>query len=174
MADELIDVVDQKGVVLRQVMKSDAHVTGDLHSCVIGEVRDMDGNWVLIKQASDRQDAGQYVSPVGGHVSAGEDNDTALLRESFEEVGLQDFEYTYVGTFTYDRYVIGRQENHLMAVYRIKVDPARMTLGEEAVSWKVFSESELKTALNEHPENFGAAFIALLESFYPNMLAEKV
>jgi len=32
----------------------------------------------MVKQASDKQDAGQYVSPVGGHVTSGETDIEAL------------------------------------------------------------------------------------------------
>lgn len=174
MADELIDIVDERGTVLRQTLKSQAHASGDLHTCVIGEIRDLSGKWVLIKQASDRQDAGQYVSPVGGHVSAGETDEEAFLREAFEEAGLVDFEYESVGSFTYDRFVIGRQENHSMVVYKITVDPARIILGEESVSWRAFTEAELRSALADRPAEFGDAFRELLKHFYPHMLAEQV
>lgn len=87
---EIVDIVNEHDQVTGQISKQEAHQQGLLHRCVIAEVIDSQGNWKLVKQASDRQDAGQYVSPVGGHVQAGEDPDDALNREAFEEMGLTD------------------------------------------------------------------------------------
>ena len=85
---ELVDVVDEQGTVLKIVLKQEAHRQGLLHKTVISEVIDSSGRWLLVKQSGERQDAGQFVSPVGGHVQAGETEVQALKREAEEEVGL--------------------------------------------------------------------------------------
>jgi isopentenyl-diphosphate delta-isomerase len=172
--DERVDIVDEDENVLGQILKVKAHKTGELHRCVIGEIRDAEGNYVLVEQAADRQDAGQFVAPVGGHVRADETNEAALKREAMEEVGLADFPYSYVGKGVYNRYVLGRQENHLFIVYVITVDPKLIKLGPEAVSWRVFTEDELRQHLVQNPELFGDAHHELLRQFYPNLLPDKV
>lgn len=65
---ERVDIVDEQDNVLYQTTKQEAHKKGLLHRTVISEVKDSKGRWILVKQSSDRQDAGQYVSPVGGHI----------------------------------------------------------------------------------------------------------
>ena len=80
-ASEIVDVVDGKDRVLYQTSKQDAHDKGLLHRTVISEIRDSKGNWILVRQAKDRQDAGQYVSPVGGHVRAHRKFSGAELKE---------------------------------------------------------------------------------------------
>lgn len=85
MHDELVDIVDDACAVLYSVTKTEAHQKGLLHRTVIGEVRDSKGNWLLVQQSADRQDAGQFVSPVGGHVRAGESDEDALRREAMED-----------------------------------------------------------------------------------------
>lgn len=172
MTDELVDIVDEQENLLGQISKFKAHQSGELHKCVIGEIRDHDGNWILVKQASDRQDAGQYVSPVGGHVSAGETNEEALNREAFEEVGLTNTNYRYIGKCIYNRHVINRHENHLFIVYLIEADPIDINLGDEAVEWRAFSEKELERELSTNPEIFGDAFYQLLKQFYPHMIGK--
>jgi len=162
MEDELVDEIDSTGRTLRAVSKHKSHREGWLHRTVIGAVQDPDGNIVLVRQAPDRQDAGQFVAPVGGHVKAGETDDDALRREALEEIGLSDIAFEQLGQFIYDRHVIGRHENHLFVVYRITADPAQIVLGPEAVEHRTFTHTELEEALKTTPEIFGASYHELV------------
>lgn len=169
--DEVVDVIDKDNKILYQANKKTAHQKGLLHRAVVAEIRDSQGKWILVKQAADRQDAGQYVSPVGGHVSAGETEEEALKREALEEVGLKDFEFEYVGRVIYNRHVLGRQENHYFLLYEIFSDEP-ITLGPEAVRYKAFTEAGLKKQLKEKPRQFGDAFWVVIKKFYPYLLRE--
>jgi len=122
-----------------------------------------------VKQSSDRQDPGRYVSPIGGHAGAGETEDEALKREAFEECGLKDFEYKLIGKKIYNRYVLNRQENHYFVVYEIHSDQG-IVLNEEGESFKVFAEEALKKALKDDLEIFGMAFHFVIQTFYPKLL----
>ncbi len=167
---EYVDVVDESGNVLEAVPKTEAHKRGLLHKTVISEVTDSQGRWLLVKQSSDRQDAGQYVSPVGGHVKAGESAIDALKREANEELGLEgDFKYEYVNRAIYNRHVLGRQENHFFIMYTILSD-AEPKLNEESESYKYFTEEELRNELKENPKMFGDAFIFVLKQFFPHII----
>lgn len=169
MKNERVDIVDKDNNILYQTTKEEAHKRGLLHRTVIAELITSKGEWILVKQASDRQDAGQYVSPMGGHVSAGESEEEALKREVKEELGLINFPYKYIGKAMYQRKVIGRDENHYFILYETYSDTPP-TLNHEAVSYKAFSQTELKRALKNSPKQFGAAFIFVVERFYPELL----
>jgi 8-oxo-dGTP pyrophosphatase MutT (NUDIX family) len=170
MDEELVDILGDNDEVVRQELKTGAHKHGWKHKTVIGYLKFGD-DWSLVRQASDRQDAGQLVAPVGGHVKAGESELDALLRESEEEIGTRNITYKHVGNKVFHRQVIGRDENHLFAVYEIQTnDP--VILNEESVAIERFTAAELKNALQEHPENFGDAYYFVLESFYPEYLPE--
>ena len=168
--DEEIDIVDADNKVLYVTTKRQAHEQGLLHRTVISEVFDSRGRWLLIKQAADRQDAGQYVSPIGGHARAGETEDDALKREALEETGLQNFAYRLKGRVVYSREVLGRKENHYFVLYEIQSDEP-LVLNHESVSYRALTEAQLKRELRQYPERFGAAFIRVLEEFYPHLLA---
>ena len=170
--DEIVDIVDRDCTVLYATTKGEAHKDGLLHRTVIARLCNSKGDWILVKQADDRQDAGQYVVPVGGHVQSGESDEDALRREALEETGLTDFTFNLVGKTIYERHVIGRHENHYFIIYSITTDE-KLKLNHESVSYNTFSEDELKKALTETPEKLGAAFFALLEQFYPHLLAAK-
>ena len=167
--DELVDIVDENMNFVRIASKKNAHKEGWLHKCVIGQVIDSNGRWLFVKQASDRQDAGQYVSPMGGHVSVGEKEEDALKREVLEELGIKDFKYEFIGKGIYNREVIGRKENHFFLYYRVFSD-ASPTISQEAESFKYFTESEIKKALKDSPEIFGDAFHYLVKNnFIPHL-----
>lgn len=169
MSDEIVDIVDENDQVLYQVPKKEAHAKGLLHRTVISEIRDSKGNWVLVKQSSDRQDAGQYVSPVGGHAKAGESEDDALKREALEECGIKDFNFKLVGKAIFNRQVLGRQENHYFILYEIYSDDG-VTLNHESEDHRTFSTEELKEEIRKCPEKFGNAFLFILKTFYPELL----
>ena len=168
--DELVDIVDNTGNILEVVSKKEAHKKGLLHKTVISEVIDSKGRWLMVKQASDKQDAGQYVSPVGGHVTSGETDIEALKREANEELGLTgDYKIELVGKKIFNRFVIGRHENHLFVVYKIYSDQ-EPKINEESDSYKYFTEEELKKQLKKSPKMFGDAYHFVVKNLFPNLL----
>lgn len=171
MDQEVVDIVDEQGNVLRQALKTEAHKHGWLHKTVIGYLKYGD-DWALVRQAADRQDAGQLVAPVGGHVRAGEDDIAALLRESEEEIGIGSVIFRHIGTARFHRQVIGRDENHLFIVYEIET-PEEVNLGSEAVAIERFTEDQLRQAMTERPQHFGDAYYFVLEKFYPHCLPQS-
>lgn len=170
MDDERVDIVDESGNVVRVALKTDAHKRGWPHKTAVGYLMYGD-DWALVRQAAHKQDAGQLVAAVGGHVKAGESETDALLRESEEEIGTRNITYKRVGTIQFHRQVIGRDENHLFVIFEIATnDP--IILNKESVAIERFSPEALKQALRVNPENFGDSYFFVLESFYPGLLPE--
>ena len=168
--DEMVNIVDVENKNLGVVSKREAHEKGLLHPCVVAMIHNSRGEWLLVRQAADRQDAGQYVAPVGGHVQAGEDKDDALRREAAEEVGFVDnFTFRYLGSGVFDRHVIGRHENHLFLMYEIESD-AVPKLNHESESYRYFPEDELKRLLQEEPDLFGHACHFSIQSYFGHLL----
>ena len=167
--DELVDIVDESGNFLEVVSKREAHEKGFLHKCVVAEIIDSEGRWVLTLPTKGRQDASQYVSPMGGHVSYGEADDEALKREMDEEFGFHDFKYEFIGKKIFDRHVIGRHENHLLILYKVYSDE-KPVLSHEAESYKYFTEEEIKQGFKNNPKSFGDAFHFVVKEFFPHLL----
>lgn len=163
---EIVDIINEQNEVLYQTSKDKAHQIGLLHRCIIAEVIDSQGKWTLVKQASDKQDAGQYVSPVGGHIRTKESEADALRRETLEEMGITNFTSKFIGKAILNREVIGRKENHLFIVYEIYTDQPP-TLNHESVSCKKFSFKQIKKEIRSNPTQFGQAFHFVMEKFYP-------
>lgn len=167
---EFVDIIDEHNKIIGKVTKDEAHMKGLLHKTVIAEVIGSDGKWTLVKQSSDRQDAGKIVNPIGGHVEAGESEDEAVQREAFEEYGLRgDINFKLVGRKIFNREVLGRKENHMFILYEIYTDQEPV-LNEESVGFERFSKEELIKNLKENSDRFGDAFHFVVRSFYPEIL----
>ena len=166
--EEQIDIVDSAGRVLSSTTKVFAHDKGLLHVTVIGQLINGKGEFCFVQQSGDRQDAGQFVSPVGGHVRAGESWEAALIREAEEEVRITPRKYKIVGKTIFNRDVLGRHENHFFVCYEIFSDVAP-TLNHESVGFRRFSVSNIKKALRENPTLFGAAWHHLFKTLYPQI-----
>lgn len=165
---EMVDIVDEQGVVLRQALKTEAHMHGWLHKTVIGCLRYGD-DFALVRQAADRQDAGQLVNPVGGHVRAGESDVEALLRESEEEIGVRNVQHRLLGAAQFRRQVLGRDENHLFVVYEMTTTD-EIVLGPEAVDMQRFTAAELQHMAATGSPDLGDAYFFVVEHFYPAVL----
>jgi len=163
--DEQVDIITEDGKYLKTVSKSTAHQEGLLHKTVIAELINSRGEFCFVRQASDKQDAGQYVSPVGGHVSAGESDTQALIRECQEECGITPTNYKLIGTTIYSRKIIGRKENHFFIVYEIYTDEDPV-LNHESVEFKRFTKGEIKSLVQSNPAIFGAAWHQVFKICY--------
>jgi 8-oxo-dGTP pyrophosphatase MutT (NUDIX family) len=168
MSDEVVDIIDSSGAILTKALRTEAHANGLLHKTVIGWLK-TNNDWMLVRQASDRQDPGKLVCPVGGHVSSGESNIEALVREAKEEIGTSKISYKYIGRSTFRRQVNGRDENHLFEMYEIASDEV-IKLGLEAVAIERFTTDALKRLIKDSPDDIGLSLYSVLESFYPELL----
>ncbi|MFC5044948.1 NUDIX domain-containing protein [Aquimarina hainanensis] len=103
MADEWIDVLDQKGnLTHKKILKSEAHKLGVFHQSVHLWLYTSTGNLLLQKRAPAKDTyPGLWDVSVAGHISYQEAPMKAALRESREELGimLQESNLSFIGTF---------------------------------------------------------------------------
>lgn len=166
---EYVDIVSEAGDVIKTVSKDQSHKEGLLHVCVIGLLINSEGQIMLIKPPAHKQDAHQYVCPVGGHVTSGESEIDALKREVAEEIGVTQFSHKRIGKATFDRHVLGRHENHVFVLFEIYSDQEPVG-GSELESMHWFSREKLAQKIKKYPETFGDAFFFVFERFYRELL----
>lgn len=165
---EMVDIVDENLRILYQTSKKEAHIKGLLHKCVIAVLINSAGEIMLIKPYAHKQDAGQYVFPVGGHVSAGETDEDALKREVKEEINISDFRYKLIGNAIFDRHILGRHENHYFILYEIYSDE-KPDLQDEAEFSRWFTREALKKEIKTRKKDFGDAFLYAAAIFYQDL-----
>ena len=139
---EFVDIIDKESHFLSSTSKDEAHKKGLLHTCVVALLFNSRGDMMLIKPPSTKQDAGQYVCPVGGHVSSGESEIEALEREVEEEIGITGFTHKRIGQAIFDRHALGRHENHLFILFEIYSDQEPVA-GHELESMHWFSKEKI-------------------------------
>lgn len=88
--DECFDVVDANDIVLGQATRGEVHARGLWHRAVHVLVFNGAGEVFLQKRSMAKDmSPGCWDSSCSGHLDAGEDYDTAAVRELREEIGLE-------------------------------------------------------------------------------------
>ncbi len=90
LEEEIFDLVDDNDQVIGRATRNQVHGNPKLlHRVVHVLVFDSLGRIYLQKRADDKDvQPGKWDTSVGGHVDAGEDRETAALRELSEELGI--------------------------------------------------------------------------------------
>ncbi|MDP9341844.1 MAG: NUDIX domain-containing protein [Actinomycetota bacterium] len=144
--DEIVDVVDDRDLVLRQATRREVRAQNLLHRVVAVLCRRTGGD-VFVHRRSDSKDVfpGHYDMFVAGMVGAGERYEAAAARELAEELGVGGVRLREVFRHLY----VGRQERAWSAVYEVRWDgEIRIDPGE--VAWGGWlAPEELERRLEE-------------------------
>ena len=146
--EEWLPVVDESGRIIGKAPRSLCHM-GDkiLHPVVHLHVLNSNGHIYLQKRPMDKLvQPGKWDTAVGGHISFGEDLETALRREAYEEIGLEGFTARALGHYRWDTEL----ESELV-YYFISYDYAKIRLhSEEVVEGKFWSPSQIEKQLGQN------------------------
>lgn len=140
--EEWLPVVDEEGRVIGKAPRSICH-NGEniLHPVVHLHVLNPKGYFYLQKRPMTKiVQPGKWDTSVGGHISFGENLETALHREAFEEIGLKDFTAKFVGKYRWDSAI----ESELV-YYFISYDYQKIKLhSEEVKEGKFWSPAQIE------------------------------
>lgn len=145
MADEIFPLVDEQGNVIGKATRNECHGgTFWLHPVVHLHLFNSGGELFLQKRALSKDtQPGKWDTSVGGHVDYGEDVETALRREAFEELGVREFTPAFVARYVWQSAVEKELVNAYTAVYdgRFQLDHNEL---DEGRFWQI---SEIEAAL---------------------------
>ena len=135
--DEMLSIYDDKLNELGVKLRSEIHSKGLIHQVVhCWVVSNMDNQkWIYFQQRSyDKKDfPGLYDISAAGHLSIGEDADTAVKRETQEEIGIiiEPENLKFIGTFKEKMHLDNFYNNEICEVYFYFIENPKFNLGPE-------------------------------------------
>jgi isopentenyldiphosphate isomerase/intracellular septation protein A len=145
--EEWLPIVEEDGKVIGRAPRSLCH-NGEkiLHPVIHLHVLNSKGYFFLQKRPMNKLvQPGKWDTSVGGHISFGEDLETALHREAFEEIGLKDFTAKFIGKYRWNTEI----ESELV-YYFISFDYQKIKLhSEEVKEGKFYSPAQIEKQLGE-------------------------
>lgn len=149
--DEMIEVLDDNGVVLRTALRSQVMRPDFVNFKLVSAfIRDAQDNFVMFRRAYHKSRYGGKFGAVGGCVAAGESYYEALCREVQEEIGIDvtTHECTLLG------YATPKQDGVIghVAVYEIIASEMINYAVDDFAEMKHFTLQELKALCDANTE----------------------
>lgn len=155
---ELWDIYDEnKQVTGRTMVRNDWNMKpGDFHLTVLGVVQRPDGRYLITKRDMSKAWAPGHWEVPGGGVMAGETSHDAIVREIFEETGIDVSDAGDGYKFTYKRVNPEEKDNYFVDVYKFVKD-----FDESDIKIEVRESSDYTLATVEEIEKYGKEGIFL-------------
>ena len=160
---EIFPIVTEDGKVIGKASRKECH-SGSflLHPVVHLHVFNSKGELYLQKRNLNKDiQPGKWDTSVGGHVDFGEEILDALFREVKEELGMTDFEPTFVIRYKFTSTQEAELVNVFKTIYndKIEFDPLEISEGK---FWSI-TEIENQIGKNIFTPNFEQEFIHIIK-----------
>ncbi|WP_201301010.1 septation protein IspZ [Sunxiuqinia indica] len=145
--EEQLPIVDEQGKVLGKAPRSVCH-NGEklLHPVVHLHVLNRKGDIYLQKRPIDKLvQPGKWDTAVGGHISFGEDLQTALKREAWEEIGLKEFSAKLIKQYIWE----SELERELVYVFVTNDFKGIHLHSDEVTEGRFWTEKQLANSLGK-------------------------
>ena len=155
--------MNEKGEVVGKAPRSICHSSKNyLHPVVHLHVINSKGEIYLQKRPMHKIQPGKWDTAVGGHIAFGEDIETGLKREAFEEIGITDFKAKLLANYIWESDI----ERELVFCFITNYDGAIIIRKEELSDGKFWSHREIKNVLGKE------IFTPNFEEEYNNLLTQ--
>jgi len=157
--NEIFEVVDRNGNTIKTATRQECHSNPKLiHKAVHCMVFNEKGEIFLQKRSSEKKiQPGKWDTSVGGHLLAGEDFETALKRETKEELGIElknfDFLYNYIWESPVETEFIKTYKTHITPDDKIKINKDELDDG------RFWNKEILFEKIGNNPEIFTPNFL---------------
>jgi isopentenyldiphosphate isomerase len=163
---EMLPVVDATGKVIGKITREEAHHgSKKLHPVVHLQIIKQGAIYLQKRSESKDIQPGMWDTAVGGHVDYGEDVETALKREAFEELSIKNFSSSFIAKYLWDC-----EEEREMVFSFMTRDAVNITPNINEISdarfWK-FEEIERNIGKGVFTPNFEAEYRFLNNTILP-------
>ena len=145
-AGEMLPLIEPNGIVYGQAPRAWCHSgTTALHPVVHLQIMDREGNIYLQKRSMFKHRwPGRWDMAVGGHISYGESVLEALYREAAEELGLHQFNPSFIGTYIYET----RRDRELVIIFAHIGHPDLFPDNAEVAEGRWWTPAQIDAAMN--------------------------
>ena len=158
---EMVPVVEESGLVIGQASRETVHGGSMLlHPVVHLHVVNRGGELFIQKRSmKKKQFPGMWDTAVGGHVDYGERLETALFRESFEELDFREYNPVYLKSYVWQSKV----EKELVNVYATVGNFDLYPCNDEVAEGRYWNMDEVESHLgkNVFTPNFEQEFVSI-------------
>ena len=146
--DELLDIVSDEDLIIRQELRSTVHQLGLQHRGVHVFLFTQDGKMLVQKRSADRAASpSMWDCSISEHVKAGESYLDAAMRGMKEEMGVDGIEIRPLVKFKMN---YGINDNEISTLYEGVVDPAVVEFDPlEIEQIAYYSIDQIKTIMND-------------------------
>ncbi len=147
MNEELLDVVDEKGEIIKTLPRSEIHGNPSLlHRVVHVIVFNRKGDLLLQKRSMNKDVApGKWDTSIGGHVNASETVDASLKREAEEELGIKKCTFNFLYSYVHSN----KYESELVYTYSCKYDGSVAYQRDEIDEVRPWSIEEIRSNIDK-------------------------
>ena len=159
---EKFDLIDIKDNVIGETDKETSHSNSDLHRVIAIFVFNKKGELYLQEHV---KSGGLWDHSVGGHVSKGEDYDTAAKREGFEELNL-NYPLNKVSIFYSDETYSGKPIRHMFGIYEcFPTKDWQFVPNDEVQNIVPMKLEKIIKMMNFEPTNFTPGFLNTMREY---------
>jgi len=161
MPDELLDIVDEKDIVIDKQPRSTVHQLGLWHRGAHVFLFTMNKKLLVQKRSADRAAAPSLLDcSVSEHVKAGESYLEAAIRGMKEEMGVDGIELKELAKFSMN---YGVNDNEISVLYEGIVDPTQVQFDHvEIESIQYLAKEELQELIDNESGKFCGWFIEIM------------
>lgn len=159
--EEMFPVIEPNGLVVGMASRAYCHSGAKvLHPVVHLHILDRySGLWLQKRSMSKDIQPGKWDTAVGGHVDYGENLVEALFRESGEELGMKDFNPSYICSYIFESEVEKELVNVFAAIGTYDLKPDRNEI-DEIRCWSI-EEIDASMGKGIFTPNFEGEFKAI-------------
>jgi isopentenyldiphosphate isomerase len=166
--EEYLAEVDKDGKVIGKISRTEAHSgTMKLHPVVHAHFFNLNGDILLQKRSMNKNiQPGKWDTAVGGHISFGEIIEDALVRETQEELGIQDIKFEFITKYFWQSDI----ESELIFVFIAFINDIYFIPNNEVDEVKFWSKVKIEKSIgiNTLTPNFEQEYNRILKKIKIN------
>jgi len=162
--EEMLAEVDENGKIIGQISRSEAHNgSKKLHPVIHVHIINSKGEILLQKRSMTKTiQPGRWDTAVGGHISYGEKIESALERETQEELGLYNLKFNFVTKYIWKSEI----ESELVFVFISQHEEFNFKPNSEVDEVRFWDKNKISKNLGKNifTPNFEVEFVKILSN----------